>query len=235
MVHAADGDHQQADARRHQQVADQIERLALGGLGVRQHADAQQQRQQADGHIHQEQRAPAEPLQHQAATQRTERRREHHCCAPEPGHPAPFVLFIHRKDDRQRQGDHQPAGNALHHPCGDHQRDGVGQRAQQRAANEQRHTPQVQAFASDALTEEAGQRHGHAHAGHESGDDPGGQQRPDPERLHEGRQRRVERTVAQTDRQRTEQHVDHYPATWDVETHWRTRSPLRTKCCDGRG
>ncbi|KPX57969.1 Unknown protein sequence [Pseudomonas amygdali pv. lachrymans] len=235
VMHAADGDHQQADARGNQQIADQVERFALDRLGVWQHADAQQQSQQADGHIHQEQRAPAEPLQHQAAAQWPQCRSEHYRCAPEPGHPAPLMLFIHGENDRQRQWDHQPAGDALHHSRSDHQCDGVGQRAQQGATDEQRHAPQVQAFAANALTEKAGQRHGHAHAGHEPCNDPGGQQRTDLKRLHEGWQRRVERAIAEADSQRTEQHIEHYPTAWDVQTHVRTRSPLRTKCCTGLG
>ncbi|RMW04294.1 hypothetical protein ALP00_05443 [Pseudomonas coronafaciens pv. porri] len=235
VVHAADGDHQQANTRRNQQVTDQIKRLAFGWLRVRQHADAHQQCKQADGHIHQEQRAPAKPFQQQAAAQRTERRRKHHRCAPQPGHSAPFVLFVDRENDRQRQGNQQPAGYTLHHPSSDHQRDGTRQRTQQRATNEQRHTPEVKAFAPDALTEKAGQRHGHAHTGHEPGDDPGGQQRADLKRLHKGRQRRVERAVAKADRQGTKQYVDHHPAAGDVQTHLLTRWPLRTKCCSGRG
>ena len=134
-----DGPDQQADARDRQQRAERVEpaRLRVARLGQQPHPGGQ--RDDHDGHVDVEDRAPGEVPQQQAAGHRPDRDGQAGHARPDAdGGGALARVGEHVREQRERGGVDQRGRDAHGRAAGDQLAGGAGQRGGDRREREQR-------------------------------------------------------------------------------------------------
>ena len=99
--------------RRAQDQTHDVELALLLGPGFADGRHRDEERDDADRHVQEEHRLPAEVLDHVAAERRAERERDARDAGPDAERLRPLVRREGHGDDRQRAGDQQRAADAL--------------------------------------------------------------------------------------------------------------------------
>ncbi len=127
--------------------------------GVRDVPLGQQQTSQADGHVHQEDRAPAEAVNvgrnQQPAEHLAEDRRESACCTVPAERPGPALTGGRSLDGGEDLRHHHRRRRALRDAPDDEEGGSRRESAGQRGEREGRHAQQEQALAADAVAQPA--------------------------------------------------------------------------------
>ena len=158
--------------RRQQRQSEHVERVVAALLRRRHVTPGQQQGDRADGYVDEEDPAPAEAVEDQAADHRPHDRgdeRGHGDGRCEPAQPTrPGRLGHDRLEQRKR---HAPA-DALHHPERDQAPGRPGKATQDGAAQKQRERQHPHSLASEAVHRPPGDRYHHREGEQVAGRDP---------------------------------------------------------------
>ena len=130
--------------------------LAFGVPRVWHQPGGGEQAGRGDGHVDQEDRAPPEVGQQQAADDRAEGHADADGTAPQGDRPLAFgPVAEHVADDGQRRGDHQRGADAHARPGGDEGADVAGEGRPGRARGEDRQAGQERLLAADPVGQAA--------------------------------------------------------------------------------